>query len=62
MTPEPVACSPGHHTECGDITIGDNQDRDCVSFYQDDDVVHICDWPAFKTAVDKHQRERGGQT
>ena len=66
--PEPPACSPDHRTQCGDIEIGDNQDRDCLSLYQDDvaagvtDTIHICDWPALKAAVDQHQRERGGST
>lgn len=62
----PPACSPDHHTQCGTIEIGDNQDRDCLSLYQGEngewDTVHICDWPALKAAVDQHQRERGGRT
>lgn len=61
-----VACRPDHHTPAGggndDVTFGDNQDKDCLSVYQDDDTIHICDWPAFKAAGDKHQRERGGRT
>lgn len=66
--PAPVACSPDHHTQCGSIEIGDNQDRDCLSLYQDEfaddaetDTIHICDWPALKAAIDQHQRERGGR-
>ena len=65
----PPACSPDHHTQCGTIEIGDNQDRDCLSLYQSEfaddaetDTIHICDWPALKAAVDQHQRERGGRT
>lgn len=63
---EPPACSPDHHTQCGTIEIGVNQDRDCLSLCQDlngeSDTIHICDWPALKAAVDRHQRERGGRT
>src|ERR1700691_6257631 len=55
----PQACRPDHHTQCGDIEIGDNQDRDCLSLYQEENgeaaTVHICDWPALKAAVDQHQ-------
>ena len=61
--------NPLHHTSVPgslDIEFGDNQDVDCLSVYQhadpdDDDVIHICDWPAFKAAGDKHQLERGGR-
>lgn len=64
------ACTPGHLTPIPGTEggrFGDNHDRDCLSVYQadedgqDEQVLHICDWPAFKAAGDKHQRERGGQ-
>lgn len=48
----------------GALHFGDNQSRDCLSVYQEDDVeggwsiIHICDWEAFKAAGDKHQSER----
>lgn len=73
---EPVACSTGHVTPAGGgnlpgIVIEDNQDADCFSvrYYDpaeheapgDADLIHFCDWPALKTAIDKHQRERGGE-
>ena len=50
---------------CG-ITIEDNQDPDCFSIRSDDhdggdDLIHFCDWPALKAAIDKHQSERGGR-
>ena len=77
MTPgdpsEPVPCSPDHHTPAGGenmtgIEIHDNQDRDCLTIRQEDPVdksynlVHVCDWPALRAAIDQHQRERGGRT
>jgi hypothetical protein len=59
------ACTPGHMTQAGTkndgVEFGDNHHRDCLSIYQDDDTIHICDWPAFKAAGDQHQRERGGE-
>ena len=70
-------CSPDHHTPAGGenlpgIVIEDNQDRDCFSirYYDPDehgdgltgDLIHVCDWPALKAAIDQHQRERGGKT
>lgn len=72
MSDQPV-CSPDHHTilPAGVVLaesaqFGDNQDQDCLSIYtsdegEEDQVVHICDWPAFKAAGDQHQRERGGK-
>ena len=52
------------------IQIEDNQDPDCFTIrYTDpagdpgwDDVIHFCDWPALKAAIDQHQAERGGRT
>lgn len=49
------------------ITIGDNQDPDCFSIYQENrdgsdwDVIHVCDWPALKAAINRHQAERGSR-
>ena len=48
------------------ITIEDNQDPDCFSIRSDnhddtEDLIHFCDWPALKAAIDKHQSERGGR-
>lgn len=68
-----TACSPDHQTPAGGenlpgIEITDNQDRDCFSIVYTDpddpgdcDVIHFCDWPALRAAIDKHQRERGGR-
>jgi hypothetical protein len=64
------ACTISHHTPSGTagVEFGDNQDRDCLSIWQTDPanadmdaIIHICDWPAFKAAGDKHQQERGGK-
>ena len=63
-------CSSTHITPAGgqndDITIEDNQDKDCFSIREDNhdgtnDLIHFCDWPALKAAIDKHQAERGGR-
>jgi len=69
---ETTECSAAHSTPAGGgnnsgITIGDNQDKDCFSIYQDNhdgtwDTIHVCDWPALKAAIDRHQAERGGRT
>ena len=45
-----------------DLSIQPNQDVDCFSLCQDDDIIHICDWPALKAAIDKFQKDRGGRT
>ena len=55
----------GGRNSCG-IVIEDNQDPDCFSIRQDnhddsEDLIHFCDWPALKAAIDKHQSERGGK-
>lgn len=70
-------CSADHDTPAGGenlpgITIEDNQHKDCFSirYYDpgehespaDADLIHFCDWPALKAAIDKHQRERSGKT
>lgn len=65
------ACLPDHKTvmdrENAGIEVIDNHDRDCLTIRQLDawqetwDMIHICNWPAFKAAVDQHQRERGGR-
>jgi hypothetical protein len=57
-----------HHTPAGGgnlhgTYIGDSQDPDCFCIYQDRedsdrDVVHICDWPALRAAIEQHQSER----
>ena len=65
-------CSPDHQTPAGGenlpgIVVEDNQDKDCFSVRYDDpdddslDVIHFCDWPALRAAIDQHQRERGGR-
>lgn len=66
-------CSPDHLTPAGPgnpsgIMIEDNQHRDCLSIRETDssgvttDLIHFCDWPALRSAIDQHQRERGGVT
>jgi hypothetical protein len=66
-------CSADHHTPAGGrnlptIVIEDNQAADCFSIRYTDQVsdeqqlIHFCDWPALKAAIDKHQSERGGAT
>ena len=65
-------CSAQHKTPAGGenaagIVIEDNQDPDCFSIRSDnhdgtDDLIHFCDWPALRAAIDKHQRERGVQS
>jgi|ERR1035441_3395655 hypothetical protein len=64
-------CGADHNTPAGGengtgITIEDNQDKDCFSIRSDnhdgsEDLIHFCDWPALKAAIDKHQAERGGR-
>ena len=63
-------CNGTHITPAGGensgITIEDNQDKDCFSIREDnydgtDDLIHFCDWPALKAAIDRHQAERGGK-
>ena len=72
LPPNP-ACTAGHVTSAGGenipgIQIEDNQHEDCFSIRYTDpdsgeqDVIHFCDWPALKAAIDKHQSERGGKT
>ena len=66
-----VECSADHDTPAGGendpgITIEDNQGKDCFSIRSDnhdgsEDLIHFCDWPALKAAIDKHQAERGGR-
>jgi hypothetical protein len=48
------------------IWVEPNQDPDCFSIrsINDDgseDLIHFCDWPAMKAAIDAFQGERGGQ-
>ena len=49
------------------ITVESNQHPDCLTLRFDqqdrgeDDLVHLCDWPAAKAAIDAYQRERGGK-
>ena len=55
----------GGGNNCG-ITIEDNQAPGCFSIRSDDhdggdDLIHFCDWPALKAAIDKHQSERGAK-
>ena len=64
-------CSAGHVTPAGGvndsgITVEDNQSADCFSVRQDnhdgtEDLIHFCDWPALKAAIDRHQGERGAK-
>lgn len=67
------SCSPDHKTPAGGenlpgTVIEDNQHEDCFSIRYTDrdsgeqDLIHFCDWPALKAAIDQHQRERGGAT
>jgi hypothetical protein len=69
---EVVPCSADHETPAGGenlpgIVIEDNQDADCFSIRSTDaetgdcDLIHFCDWPALKAAINKHQKERGGR-
>ena len=50
------------------IGVQANQDPDCLTLYEerggplDADLIHICDWPAAKAAIDAFQRARGGRT
>lgn len=43
------------------ITVESNQHRDCFSIRceQDgnEDLIHFCDWPAMKSAIDAYQLE-----
>jgi hypothetical protein len=72
-TREVRECSPDHVTPAGggnstSIVIEDNQHRDCFSIRYTDpadgsqDLIHFCDWPALKAAIDRHQSERGSRT
>ena len=65
------ACRLGHITPAGGenlpgIQIQDNQDADCFSIQYYDpeeraaDLIHFCDWPALRDAIDRHQTERHG--
>jgi hypothetical protein len=64
-------CSASHKTPAGGendtgVVIEDNQDPDCFSIRSgnhdgSEDLIHFCDWPSLKAAIDKHQRERGGR-
>lgn len=64
-------CSATHVTPAGGenstgIAIEDNQDPDCFSIRSDnhdgsEDLIHFCDWPALKAAIDRHQSERGAE-
>ncbi len=46
------------------ITIEPNQDASCFSIRQthadpaDEDLIHFCDWPALRKAVDEFMAER----
>jgi hypothetical protein len=67
------ACRLSHVTPAGGenlpgIQIEDNQHRDCFSirYYDPEehdgpgaaDLIHFCDWPALRDAIDSHQAER----
>jgi hypothetical protein len=41
-----------------DSTVGCNQDPDCLTIYQEDDIIHICDWPAMRATIDAFQAAR----
>ena len=64
-------CSAEHVTPAGGandtgVVIEDNQSAGCFSIRSDnhddtEDLIHFCDWPALKAAIDKHQGERGAK-
>jgi hypothetical protein len=50
-----------------DIELQENQNADCFTLYQHDgisenaDLIHVCNWPALKKAIDDFQAMRGGK-
>ena len=46
------------------LTVEANQDPDCLTIRQpggegeDEDIIHVCDWPAMRAVIDEFQAAR----
>jgi hypothetical protein len=58
MTPCPSKLNLRSLGEENDAAIGPNVDTECFSIYQEDQIIHLCDWPSARAIIDQFMSDR----